>query len=529
MTFSFSQRAGLPPAASTNLGTFRIKKSRPCLFGRGPGGGVLALFAGSLAVLLAAWGTVAHPAAAQQLEYPYPHCAGQQVPSFAGSFAELKPQLQELMGEPIECANTDPATGALQQRTSTGIARQLAELSAPIFSAGTRNWTLENGLAAYWEGRYQDLLPASDSTATPWQEGFTFARLPIDRPLLNGRFLLLNMHGLLFHENRDDFQENVAYARWIGAGVIRAFGTDSNTRKPWDGRRLGTQIADMAPIFRAANVKLIVALVNNHQPVPGEPARSQGWLEGYYQLLLPFYLETWRGPYLSFVRDVVSTVRDRGALDVVYAWELGNELHTPGSPGQIVPFVENMVREVRALDPATPILPGTMGANHLQPWQPRSPIARWLYCEAPVDAYTLHAYDWVSRDRPGDMPIDWDLDTITAEPCPSGRQLPVIVEELGTSRALPGVYDDLQEDKRIEQEVRQIRFVLGFPQVKGIGAWSGESPLVKNRTFWDNRRGLTSYGPNRDGAGSCYMAAPADKPGARCRLETILKNLPAVP
>ena len=48
----------------------------------------------------------------------------------------------------------------------------------------------------------------------------------------------------------------------------------------------------------------------------------------------------------------------------------------------------------------TPIWPGTMGVHHLQPWTPRSGIARWLYCEAPVDAYTLHAYDWISPERP---------------------------------------------------------------------------------------------------------------------------------
>ncbi len=34
---------------------------------------------------------------------------------------------------------------------------------------------------------------------------------------LNGGFLLLNMHGLLFHEQARDFEENVAYARWMQA------------------------------------------------------------------------------------------------------------------------------------------------------------------------------------------------------------------------------------------------------------------------------------------------------------------------
>ena len=51
--------------------------------------------------------------------------------------------------------------------------------------------------------------------------------------------------------------------------------------------------------------------------------------------------------------------------------------------------------------------------------QPNSAIARWLYCHAPVDACTRHVYDWVSRQRPGDMPIDWDLDNIVSRRCDS--------------------------------------------------------------------------------------------------------------
>src|SRR5512144_2839505 len=93
---------------------------------------------------------------------------------------------------------------------------------------------------------------------------------------LNGRFLLLNMHGLLFHDQVRDIQESVAYARWMRAGVIRVFATDANTGKTWNGNRVGNLIADRASVFRAANVKLLVALVNNHQPVPGEDPRSFG-------------------------------------------------------------------------------------------------------------------------------------------------------------------------------------------------------------------------------------------------------------
>src|SRR5206468_11955154 len=115
----------------------------------------------------------------------------------------------------------------------------------------------------------------------------------------------------------------------------------------------------------------------------------------------PFFGENWRRAYLPFVTGLISTVRDRDALDVIQAWELGNEIHTQQAPTVVKSFVVDAVAEIRRLDPDTPIYPGSMGANHLEPWYPQSAIARWLYCEAPIDAYTLHAYDWVSREREG--------------------------------------------------------------------------------------------------------------------------------
>ena len=366
--------------------------------------------------------------------------------------------------------------------------------------------------------RAEGLLEDAPRTA------LTRSRLAFADPL-NGSSLLVNMHGMLFHPALEDIQEDVAYARWLGSGVIRVFATDNNGLRDWDGKRVGNRIAEVAPMLRAADARLIVALVNNHRAVPGELAASAGWLDNYWQLLLPFYTSSWRGAYLKFMQDVVTTVQARGAQDVVFAWELGNELHTPGDPKVLMRFVTEAAAELRALDPSTPILPGTMGANHVQPGDQRSAIARWLYCDAPIDAYTLHAYDFVSRQRPGDMPIDWDLDNIVAQPCPDGRTLPVIVEELGTSRELPGVYGAADEAGRVRQEIRQIEFIRQYPQVVGFGVWNGESPRLADRTFFDTRRGLTSYGPQARGGGSCYDPSPEPAPGARCQLEQVLRGL----
>jgi hypothetical protein len=349
---------------------------------------------------------------------------------------------------------------------------------------------------------------------------------------INGRFLILNMHGGLSHSSIEPVQENVRYANWMNAGAIRVFATDSSQTSTSDGEVVGNRIGDLAPMLRAFDVKLIVALVNNHQEVPGEPKESIGWKDGYWQHLLPFFGTNWRGPYLDFSRRLISTVVNRGAADVILAWEYGNELHTPDDPPVVLRFFRQMTDEIRRIDPNTPIWSGTMGAHHLdQTLDLSAPIevAHELYCTGPAQAYTLHTYDWIDDRNGGDMPIDWDLNYVVNQPCPNGRRLPVVVEELGTSRELPGHYSADDEEGRIQQEIHQIRMVLSYDQVVGIGAWSSESPLTPIRRH-DNRRGLTSYGPNRDGSGSCYPpVAGSSPPGARCRLETILRNLPARP
>ena len=368
-----------------------------------------------------------------------------------------------------------------------------------------------------------EVLPAN-ALATPgsiYAPGTFTSRLSS----INGRFLLLNMQGMLFHDNLSDIQEDISYAQWMNAGAIRVFATDNNTMKAWSGTQVGNRIADIAPMLRAHNIKLIVAMVNNHRPVPGEPPDSFGEMDGFYQLLLPFYTTNWRTAYLPFVRELITTVQSRGAGDVILAWELGNELHATMDPAALIPFVTGIVGEIRKIDPTTPILPGTIGVEHMNPGNPHSPLGRWLYCEAPVDAYTLHSYDWVGPDRQGISRITYDFGEVLSQPCPDGRRLPVVVEELGTSRTMDGVYTASEEGKRLQQEIYQIRYVLSHPGVAGIGAWSAESPTVRDRAYFDNEWGLSSYGPAADGSGSCYDGAS----GVRCQLEQVLRALPAVP
>jgi hypothetical protein len=194
----------------------------------------------------------------------------------------------------------------------------------------------------------------------------------------------------------------------------------------------------------------------------------------------------------------------------------------------VLSFMHAMAAEIKKLDPQTMLWPGTMGALHLDPENYRTQMGRRLYCEGPIDAYTLHGYDWLDEVRWGDMPIHWDLQNVVNTPCPNGRRLPVVVEELGTSRSLWSVWNGDNEERRFQQELIQIRMVLGSDQVVGLGPWSSEAPNVHNQRF-DDHRGLTSYGPIANGWGSCYPPAFETESAYRCRLEQVYRRLPAKP
>ena len=91
----------------------------------------------------------------------------------------------------------------------------------------------------------------------------------------------------------------------------------------------------------------------------------------------------------------------------------------PRKPEAMIHFINAAAVEILKLDSDARVLPGTMGANHLEPRVRNSPVARTLYCASPISAYTLHAYAWRSPTRWGDMPIHWDF-----ERCPCRRPLP---------------------------------------------------------------------------------------------------------
>ena len=52
---------------------------------------------------------------------------------------------------------------------------------------------------------------------------------------------------------------------------------------------------------------------------------------------------------------------------------------------------------------------------------------------------------------------------------------------------------------------------------------------MRDVSRFDKRRGLTSYGADNLGGGSCYRLPEGDPIGARCLYERVLRDLPNRP
>jgi len=352
--------------------------------------------------------------------------------------------------------------------------------------------------------------------------------------LLNGGSLLANHHEFLF--TTELFWEQLAYYRIMNARVIRAMATDANRLMPGaplTGAQVGARIAIVAPALRMCGIKLLVAFTNNHCPVPGDegyagirpqvgdPSRA------HYEILEPWFEGGYRENYLPFVEDLITTVHRLGAQDVIFAWEPGNELHTPLNPERLLGFYREVTSVIRHLDPDTKIASGTMGINHIDPTQPESPVARQIYGLAAFDIITLHAYDFIlERDMwsgecdrvvsTGDMPIDWDFQLMKD----MNLDKPVLIEELGTTKILPPRWHNPDQVERLVYEARLIDYTLR----NGAVGWGPWSLTTQGERIGDGNRGPCSY-PGT----SLFQTGgqPTDSP--RVRIEECYRSLPWPP
>ncbi len=86
-------------------------------------------------------------------------CGAGRPPRFVLGLAELKRQVGELMGEPLECERIEPASGDTVQATTTGLAYYRPRSNVPAFTDGWQHWALtERGLVT-WEGESPDPPP----------------------------------------------------------------------------------------------------------------------------------------------------------------------------------------------------------------------------------------------------------------------------------------------------------------------------------------------------------------------------------
>jgi hypothetical protein len=79
-------------------------------------------------------------------------CATMEGAAFADEFASLSRAIGDIIGQPLECARADPATGDVLQPTSTGLAIYRGGSHLAIFTDGYRHWALGSQGLVTWEG-----------------------------------------------------------------------------------------------------------------------------------------------------------------------------------------------------------------------------------------------------------------------------------------------------------------------------------------------------------------------------------------
>jgi hypothetical protein len=85
-----------------------------------------------------------------------PFCQAGQQPEFALGVADLKRQLGDTMGNPVECEHPSSASGDTVQRTTTGLAAYRRATNTVTFTDGWRHWALTPRGLVTWEGGQSD-------------------------------------------------------------------------------------------------------------------------------------------------------------------------------------------------------------------------------------------------------------------------------------------------------------------------------------------------------------------------------------
>jgi hypothetical protein len=84
------------------------------------------------------------------------YCQPGQQPAFAMGAADLKQQLGDTVGAPLECEHPVSGTGDTIQQTTTGLVMYRAATNTVMFTDGWRHWALTPRGMVRWEGTASD-------------------------------------------------------------------------------------------------------------------------------------------------------------------------------------------------------------------------------------------------------------------------------------------------------------------------------------------------------------------------------------
>ena len=88
-------------------------------------------------------------------------------PSFLYGFAELKQQIGNVMGDPLECEHAIHVGGDTRQTTSTGYAYYRTTVNVPTFTNGWDHWALTDTGLVHWTGSVVDPPGTAASPSQP--------------------------------------------------------------------------------------------------------------------------------------------------------------------------------------------------------------------------------------------------------------------------------------------------------------------------------------------------------------------------
>jgi len=86
-------------------------------------------------------------------------CPPGRSPGFVLGFANLRDQVGDAMGNPVECERANPDNGDTLQQTTTGLAFYRKSTNTPTFTTGPEHWALTPEGTVYWTGNSIDPSP----------------------------------------------------------------------------------------------------------------------------------------------------------------------------------------------------------------------------------------------------------------------------------------------------------------------------------------------------------------------------------